>query len=587
MTTNSDQVVTLSQLNSSNKLLNTSKPVVWKEFGNYLDKSVEIKQSSFSSDDNETNQASSNSINNFLDKNFNSNQSILSQTVQYKICTSCQRPIGLASLLLHYQKCIEMKQKRQQEQADIALQDAATNGTANNNTNNSSSSTSTNKKKRGRNGALGDGLDISSSVDSSRNNTPAPPGGNASGGEGVSHNNANQTRPKKKYKKSQAQKQKEAANAAAAAAAAAAAGTTSATASATAPTTSTSPSTSNSMAANTAYGASATTGTSTTVPKTAPDKPPKKTKKGSTASSQTQQANAKNSQLPLQLQLQLHALLKSKQLVKPKGPVDVEKQCGVALPSGGLCARSLTCKTHSMGAKRAVLGRSAPYDVLLQQYQKRNQAKIAQNNALAAQRRENAAFNDDGSDVNLNNANKVLDPDEETHLVLEGLSKNNPIPLERKIMMPVRYRHRFLQAREFYANALIVSAQHTQQQQQQQQQQQGSAGGALGEQTLANQAISGSIGGMQGRCALINVDAPVNPNSDSQTQLFSAILGEMYQVRAPSKAILTTAQYNNLQHQAFQQQVMKLQQKQQQQQQQQQQQLAQRSQRPPSASVQQ
>jgi SAGA-associated factor 73 len=60
---------------------------------------------------------------------------------------------------------------------------------------------------------------------------------------------------------------------------------------------------------------------------------------------------------------------------KPKGPVDVERQCGVPLPNGGFCARSLTCKSHSMGLKRAVPGRSLPYDMLLAQYQKKNQAK--------------------------------------------------------------------------------------------------------------------------------------------------------------------------------------------------------------------
>jgi SAGA-associated factor 73 len=60
---------------------------------------------------------------------------------------------------------------------------------------------------------------------------------------------------------------------------------------------------------------------------------------------------------------------------KPKGPVDVEKQCGVALPNGAQCARSLTCKSHSMGAKRAVPGRSLPYDMLLAAYQKKNQAR--------------------------------------------------------------------------------------------------------------------------------------------------------------------------------------------------------------------
>lgn len=60
---------------------------------------------------------------------------------------------------------------------------------------------------------------------------------------------------------------------------------------------------------------------------------------------------------------------------RPKGPVDVEKQCGVTLPNGAQCARSLTCKSHSMGAKRAVPGRSLPYDMLLQAYQKKNQAR--------------------------------------------------------------------------------------------------------------------------------------------------------------------------------------------------------------------
>lgn len=66
---------------------------------------------------------------------------------------------------------------------------------------------------------------------------------------------------------------------------------------------------------------------------------------------------------------------KPKAVPKPKGPVDVEKQCGVVLPNGAQCARSLTCKSHSMGAKRSVPGRSLPYDMLLQAYQKKNQAR--------------------------------------------------------------------------------------------------------------------------------------------------------------------------------------------------------------------
>ncbi|KAK8058959.1 hypothetical protein PG994_009407 [Apiospora phragmitis] len=42
---------------------------------------------------------------------------------------------------------------------------------------------------------------------------------------------------------------------------------------------------------------------------------------------------------------------------KPKGPVDVEKQCGVLLPNGQPCARSLTCKSH-----KAALDANAPLE---------------------------------------------------------------------------------------------------------------------------------------------------------------------------------------------------------------------------------
>jgi len=71
-------------------------------------------------------------------------------------------------------------------------------------------------------------------------------------------------------------------------------------------------------------------------------------------------------------------------LPKPKAPVDVEKQCGVELPQGGQCAMSLTCKSHSMGAKRAVPGRSAPYDKLLAEYQRKNQAKLQRISLLSS-----------------------------------------------------------------------------------------------------------------------------------------------------------------------------------------------------------
>jgi len=50
--------------------------------------------------------------------------------------------------------------------------------------------------------------------------------------------------------------------------------------------------------------------------------------------------------------------------------VDYDKQCGVINDKNLPCSRSLTCKSHSMGAKRAVQGRSRNYDELLLDWQR-------------------------------------------------------------------------------------------------------------------------------------------------------------------------------------------------------------------------
>lgn len=55
---------------------------------------------------------------------------------------------------------------------------------------------------------------------------------------------------------------------------------------------------------------------------------------------------------------------------RAKGPIDYDKQCGVINDKGLPCSRALTCKSHSMGAKRAVAGRSRPYDELLLDWQR-------------------------------------------------------------------------------------------------------------------------------------------------------------------------------------------------------------------------
>ncbi|RKO83711.1 SCA7 domain-containing protein, partial [Blyttiomyces helicus] len=47
-------------------------------------------------------------------------------------------------------------------------------------------------------------------------------------------------------------------------------------------------------------------------------------------------------------------------------PIDFDKQCCVFISdTQQLCSRSITCKIHSTTSKRAVIGRSQQFDVLL------------------------------------------------------------------------------------------------------------------------------------------------------------------------------------------------------------------------------
>ncbi|RDW68043.1 hypothetical protein BP6252_09439 [Coleophoma cylindrospora] len=53
--------------------------------------------------------------------------------------------------------------------------------------------------------------------------------------------------------------------------------------------------------------------------------------------------------------------------------INVETHCAV-LKNGKSCSRSLDCKLHSMSSKRAVAGRSQPFDMLLASYKKNGAA---------------------------------------------------------------------------------------------------------------------------------------------------------------------------------------------------------------------
>ncbi|CAA9963465.1 SCA7 domain containing protein [Pyrenophora teres f. maculata] len=128
---------------------------------------------------------------------------------------------------------------------------------------------------------------------------------------------------------------------------------------------------------------------------------------------------------------------------KPKGPVDVERQCGVSLPNGGYCARSLTCKSHSMGLKRAVPGRSLPYDMLLAQYQKKNQAKI-QRSLIDA----NAPLPEDLE------PSGAVDSDEEKDSIMAALARHRPRPLATYTHTSQRSKYQYIRMKGLIRSAL-------------------------------------------------------------------------------------------------------------------------------------
>ncbi|KZZ93520.1 SCA7 domain protein [Ascosphaera apis ARSEF 7405] len=136
---------------------------------------------------------------------------------------------------------------------------------------------------------------------------------------------------------------------------------------------------------------------------------------------------------------------------KFKGPVDVERQCGVVLPNGGQCARSLTCKSHSMGAKRAVPGRSLPYDMLLQAYQKKNQA-----------RQQKAAIDANAPVVDEDNGSGKVNSDDEKDECMSAIERmwanRSSGSLAEYRPMDTRTKYRMVRVRDMFMQALGGSA---------------------------------------------------------------------------------------------------------------------------------
>ncbi|KAJ2783887.1 SAGA complex subunit Sgf73 [Coemansia javaensis] len=156
---------------------------------------------------------------------------------------------------------------------------------------------------------------------------------------------------------------------------------------------------------------------------------------------------------------------------KARQPLDLDRQCGVvAEPGAAPCTRSLTCKTHSMAMKRAVLGRSAVFDMLLQTHLAKSRSAAAARSAAsrdaAAAKSSSAAAVRNATAIALGGSDGALDEsffeesdqdrgsDSEAELVIDGIRRSRGRPLAVRPALQPRRRHRYLRVRDLFYDAL-------------------------------------------------------------------------------------------------------------------------------------
>ncbi|GAA97586.1 uncharacterized protein L969DRAFT_87672 [Mixia osmundae IAM 14324] len=136
----------------------------------------------------------------------------------------------------------------------------------------------------------------------------------------------------------------------------------------------------------------------------------------------------------------------------PKSKVfDINRHCGVINDKNTPCCRSLTCKTHSMGAKRAVRGRRDTFDALLLEWQRATNPNFVERRAVQPRDPNDKTVGKkkrkdgdpmryrkkqamtivgelSGSDHS-DGAQQAFDSEEEVELVFEGIQRSRARPL--------------------------------------------------------------------------------------------------------------------------------------------------------------
>ncbi|KAK4519246.1 uncharacterized protein ATC70_009478 [Mucor velutinosus] len=161
---------------------------------------------------------------------------------------------------------------------------------------------------------------------------------------------------------------------------------------------------------------------------------------------------------------------KPKAIPKKKAPLDLDRQCGVLIaPLMNPCTRSLTCKIHAMGAKRAVEGRTQPFNELLAAYQKKGigrpqvpaggtssqvnqhaqqQKSLSGKANVHKQQQQQQAIDDDLAN------NAAIDSDEETETIRMAIEQNRPHPLGCRQVYYVRRKREYHKLRDILLEAI-------------------------------------------------------------------------------------------------------------------------------------
>lgn len=153
---------------------------------------------------------------------------------------------------------------------------------------------------------------------------------------------------------------------------------------------------------------------------------------------------------------------------KIKGPIDLDKQCGVMTENGQMCTRSLTCKIHSVSAKRAVQGRTQDYDTLFSATSRLRElaaSQLANNMAKQKKAAQNAATRKAQKDAAEAAATAAAlaagldlpsNSDEEAEAVYTAIKYHRPSPMFVRNPFSLRRRVYTFEFREEYLSQLMA-----------------------------------------------------------------------------------------------------------------------------------